>query len=292
ARAGDLLEAVGALGGAAAMGLDMALHDLIARRRGIAVAELLGGARVPVAASALLDGDVVAAATRAAAAGFRTVKIKAEPDVDATCALVREVARAAPSVALRIDANGGWDLERTRRALELLDPARIAWLEQPVPADDRAALVAACREARARGHRIAADECVRGPGDARSLAAGNGADVIVVKLVQVGGLARALATARAARDGGLDVVVTTGLESSLGSAAALHLAAALAARGEASLPAGIATTDLLAADLADAPLVAAPSMRPPDGPGLGITLAPRWRAREGTAQETFLGGAA
>lgn len=292
ARADELIDVAGTLDRAAAMGLDMALHDLIARRRGIGVAELLGGACVPVTASALLDGDVVASAASAAAAGFRTVKLKAGPDVEATCALARDVARAAPALSLRIDANGAWDLERTQRALDRLDPARIAWLEQPVPADDRDGLAAACGHALARGHRIAADECVRGPEDVRALAARHGADVIVVKLVQVGGLRRAIATAVAARAAGLDVVVTTGLESSLGSAAALHLASALAARGEAALPAGIATTGLFAEDLVEVPVVAAPSMRPPAGPGLGITLAPRWRARGWPEQETSLGGVA
>lgn len=290
--ADELTDAVGALGGAAAMGLDMALHDLIARRRGVAVAEVLGGARVAVEASALLEDDVVVAAAGAAAAGFRVGKLKAGPDVDATVALVRRIARVAPRLALRIDANGAWDVARTCRAAALLDPGRIAWLEQPVPADDAGALAAACRHARERGHRVAADESVRGPDDVRRIARERAADVIVVKLVQVKGLRRAVASARVAREAGLDVVVTSGLESSLGTAAALHLAAALASRTEAPLPAGVATTGLLAGDLVERPVAAAWSLTLPPGPGLGVTLAPRWRARGSADQQPFAGGVA
>ena len=273
ARADRLIDAAGALGGAAAMGLDMALHDLVARLHGVPVAVLLGGACVPVAASALLGGDVFTSAAAASAAGFRVAKLKAAHDPGPTIAAVADVARTAPGLALRIDANGAWDVERTSRVLDALDPARVAWLEQPVPAGDLDALTESRRRAARLGHRIAADECVRGPDDVRRIAARGAADVIVVKLVQTGGLRRAVATVDAARDAGLDVVVTTGLETSLGTAAALHLASALAARSATVPPAaGIATTDLLTRDVVAQPILAAPVMTPPPGPGLGVAL--------------------
>jgi o-succinylbenzoate synthase len=275
AHADALLDASGAIGGAAAMGLDMALHDVVARLRGVPVAVLLGGACRSLRASALLGGDVVASATAAAVAGFRVAKLKAEPDPDATIATVAKVLRAAPGLALRLDANGAWDVERTTRVLHALDPAHVAWLEQPVPHDHLDALAEVRRRACRLGHRVAADESVRGPDDVRRIAERGAADVVVVKLVQTGGLRRAVATADAARAAGFDVVVTTGLESSLGTAAALHLGCALAARGGSEpLDAGVATADVLAADLADVPIAAAPVMAPPAGAGLGVTLAP------------------
>ena len=278
ARADELIDEAGACGGAVGMGLDMALHDLVARVRGVPVAKLLGGACGPLEASALLDGDVVAASVAASAAGFRVAKLKASPDPDATAAMAARVTRVVPELALRIDANGTWNVARARHAMRALDPARIAWLEQPVRASDPCALADVRRHARTLGHRIAADECVRGPGDVRHIAALDAADVIVVKLVQVGGLRRAVATARAAHEAGLEAVVTTGLETSLGTAAALHLAAALASRGWAESPAGVATTGLLAADLVTEPICAAPWMTPPPGAGLGVTLAGHSRA--------------
>lgn len=275
ARADELIDEAGTCGGAAAMGVDMALHDLVARWRGVSVAELLGGMCRPVEASALLEGDVVAGARAASAAGFRVAKLKASPDAEATLAMLADVARAAPGLALRVDANGAWDVARARRVMRALDPARLAWLEQPVPATDPGMLADVRRHARALGHRIAADECVRGPDDVRRIADLAAADVVVVKLVQVGGLRRAVATVRAAHEAGLEAVVTTGLETSLGTAAALQLASALASCGRATPPAGIATAGLLAGDLVTQSLPAVPSMTPPPGPGLGVTLAPR-----------------
>jgi o-succinylbenzoate synthase len=289
AHADALLDAVGALDRDAATGLDMALHDLLARRRGVTVAELLGGRPVPVATSALLEGGAAAVATARAAraAGFRDAKLKGAADPEQTAALVAAVARVAPELALRIDANGSWDAARTLQSARLLDPARVAWLEQPVPAVDVDALATVRRDARSLGHRIAADECVRGPDDVRRIAARHAADVIVVKLVQVGGLRRALATARAAREHGLEVVVTTALETSLGTAAALHLASALASSGTVGPAAGVATTGLLVRDLVTVPIVSAARMAPPPGPGLGVTLVPSLRsagpARHGAA---------
>lgn len=292
AQADELLDAAGALGGAAAMGLDMALHDLVARLRGVPVTQLLGGTCVPVAASALLDGDVVASAAAAFAAGFRVAKLKAARDPDATVAIVARIGRAAPGLVLRIDANGAWDVERTERALGALDPVRVAWLEQPVPADDLDALAETRRRAARLGHRIAADECVRSAADVRRIAARGAADVIVVKLVQTGGLRRAVATIDAAHDAGFEVVVTTGLETSLGTAAALHLAAVLVARADARQPAaGVATTDLLASDLVVEPIAAAPVMMPPSAPGLGVEIG---RASPRVVEEhgAFLGESA
>lgn len=274
AEAEELLDAAASLGGAAAMGLDMALHDLVARLRGVPLAEVLGGARVPVPVSALLDGDVVASARAARAAGFRVAKLKALPEPDATAATVADIVRAAPGLVLRIDANGAWSLEQTVRAMHALDPAHVEWIEQPLPADDLDALAGARRRACDLGHRVAADECVRGPDDVRRIVARGAADVVVVKLVQTGGLRRAVATIDAAREAGLAAVVTTGLETSLGTAAALHLASALASRGGSMLAAGIATADLLARDLVAQPIASAPVMTPPPGSGLGVVAGP------------------
>ena len=281
AQADALIDAAGALGGAAAMGLDMALHDLVARLRGVPLARLLGAACLPVPVSALLDGDVVAAAHAASAAGFRSAKLKAALDPDATATTVADVVRAAPGLRLRIDANGAWSLEQTVCAMRTLDSAHVEWIEQPLPADDLDALADARSRARDLGHRVAADECVRGPDDVRRIAAHGAADVVVVKLVQTGGLRRAVATVDAAHAAGLAAVVTTGLETSLGTAAALHLASALAARGGAEpLAAGIATADLLARDLVAEPIASASVMTPPPGPGLGV--APGRRTPDAT----------
>ena len=255
-----------------ASGLDMALHDLAARSAGCSVAMLLGPVRRrSILTSTLLEGrtpaELAAAARRAQAAGFRDAKIKVGADLDEAVGRVSSVRRAAPGLALRVDANGAWTGTRAGAAARRLRPFDLAWLEQPAPPGDLDGLVAA----RAGGIRIAADESVTGPAAVHALAAARAVDVIVLKLVQLGGLAAALATARAATACGLAVTVTTALESSLGTAAAIHLAAVLP---DPLLPCGLATTQLLAVDPVNPSIPALPQLALPCGPGLGVQLAP------------------
>jgi L-alanine-DL-glutamate epimerase-like enolase superfamily enzyme len=93
------------------------------------------------------------------------------------------------------------------------------------------------------------------------------------------GLPAAAAVLRTARACGLDAVITSALDTSIGVAAALHLAAA---QPEPLRPAGLATTALLAGDLAQPSLVARGGwLAVPHGPGLGVELdsqaLERWR---------------
>jgi o-succinylbenzoate synthase len=288
-RCDDAIEGARHLGRAAAMGLDVAVHDLVARARGVPLVELLGGARRPIDASALLDGDAVHAARAAAATGYRSAKLKATGPPDEVVATVDAIRRASPDLLLRIDANGAWDVERALAFVRGLAADGIEWVEQPVAAHDVAGMAAVRSVARERRIRIAADESITGVDAVRAIAACEAADVVVIKLVQVGGLGSALAVAREAYAAGLAVVVTSGLETSIGTAAALHLAAALGALGAAGascsppLAAGVATTNLLARDVVVQPIASAPSVVLPPGPGLGVALAERALALAGGA---------
>lgn len=278
ARADELIDAAVRLGGAVGMGIDLALHDLLARVRAVAVAELLGGVRCDVTASALLAGDdEVAAARVAAAAGYQTVKLKADADPRTLRARMEAIRAAAPTLALRVDPNGAWSADDACATIAALPPRALELLEQPLVADDLDGLAQVRSLARTRGIRIAADEAVTGPDAVRRIAERGAADVVVVKLVQVGGLRRALETVAAARSAGLGVVVTTGLDTGVATAAALHLAAVVE-HGTASadrLAHGVATGALLATDVVTEPIVPAACMALPDAPGLGVTLDPR-----------------
>jgi len=191
--------------------------------------------------------------------------VKIGPDPEHAVRRVAAVRAAAAPLRLRCDANGAWDARTAVTVGRELARLDVAWLEQPVAAADLEGLRRVRREA---GIVVAADEAVTGPDVVPRLA--ETVDAVVVKLVQVGGLTAARATAQAAVRRGLRVTVTTGLETSIATAAALHLAAALPEPPE---PCGLASASLLAHDLVDAPLVGAPTMTPPPGPGLGIRLA-------------------
>ena len=123
--------------------IDLALHDLAGKARGVSVAALLGAGgvdAVPVCASQHLwrDYDLDALATGAAAlvdAGWRAMKFRIganeRPADEAERArVVREA--VGDDVEVMVDVNQGWTVARTKEVAPLLEPARLTWLEDPI----------------------------------------------------------------------------------------------------------------------------------------------------------------
>ncbi len=241
--------------------VDIALWDLAGRREGSPVAALLAGRpldSVPVNATIGATDRAGAAAQASAAvkAGFRCVKLKVGSGDDAgRVAAVR--AAVGPGVALRLDANGAWEIDEAVRTIEALAPAGIELVEEPVHG------LAGIRAVRRRvATRVAIDETAAEPG---ALASG-AADAVCLKVSRAGGISALLAQAALVRATGAEVYVASTLDGPLGVAAALHCAAAL--RVEA--PCGLATLSLFA-DLADFGLGAAGGeIAVPRGRGLGV----------------------
>jgi len=177
---------------------------------------------------------------------------------------VAAVREAVPAeTAIRLDANGAFGEAEALRALERLAPHGIDFVEQPVAAAEVACLA---RVRAASPIRVAADEAVTGIAGARALIDARAADVLVLKPPTLGGPAATLAVAALATGTGLEVVVTSLIDSSLGIAAALHCAAAL----PRSLACGLATAHLLERDLAAGIPVRGGSMALPERAGLGV----------------------
>ncbi|WP_082492512.1 o-succinylbenzoate synthase [Arthrobacter sp. Leaf69] len=174
------------------------------------------------------------------------VKIKvAEPgqSLDDDVARVAAVRAALPDAAIRVDANGGWDVPTAVAALTRLADVGLEYAEQPVP--DIAGLAEVRRRLRAAGVPvlIAADESVRKEDDPLRVARAGAADLIVVKVAPLGGVRRALDIVAQA---GLPAVVSSALDTSVGIRAGLALAAALP---ELPYACGLGTVSLLAADV-------------------------------------------
>jgi O-succinylbenzoate synthase len=184
-----------------------------------------------------------------ALAGFGCVKVKVgyDGDVDVVAA-VRDA--VGPGVALRVDANGAWDVDTAVARLGALARYGLELAEQPVASVDELAQVR-----RRVAVALAADECVRSTADARRLRARAAADAVVLKVQPLGGVRAALEVADAA---GLPAVPTSMMETSVGIGAGLALAAALDALPYAC---GLATAALAAGDVTRDPLV-------PDGRGV------------------------
>lgn len=273
---------------ALACALDTAVLDTIARGRGVPLARLLNDrarASVPVNATIAADSEAEAAsqATTARDAGCRCVKLK----VGVTASIEEERARVAavraalgPDVKLRLDANATWTVEQAVRTIRSLAEFGLEYVEQPVATGDPRGMARVQTET---GVPIAADEDVTGPAAARRLIEAGAVDYLVVKPMVVGGLRAGIEIALAAKNAGLSTIVTTTIDAGVGTAAALHLAAALPEEGPAC---GLATGSLLAADIVARRLEAREGrIALPDGPGLGIELDERALARHATATQ-------
>ena len=267
---------------AARHGVSLAIADAAARRRDRRLADLLAGEAgidatpadaVPVNAT-VGDGspdETAAEAERAVDAGFDCLKLKVGArEVDADVERVRAVRDAVgDAVALRAAANGAWDRETARRALDALAPFDLAYVEQPLSAADLDGLAALRGGDPADGDGgggvpIAADESVAARGVDAVLDAG-AADAVVLKPMALGGPDRALAAALRARRAGVDPVVTTTIDAVVARTAAVHVAAAVP---DVS-PCGLATGALLDEDLAPDPCpIADGSLPVPSGAGL------------------------
>lgn len=270
--------------------LDAALHDAAARIEGRTVAAWLAArsgrrARRSVRVNALLGARdperLAAAAARAVAEGFETLKLKVsgsciEDDVERVRAVRRTAGRRA---RLRLDANGGWKEDEARDALARLAPFEIELVEQPVDANDLAALARLRAES---GVRVAADESAAGLSRAARVITLRAADAICIKLGACGGIRPALQLAEHAAAAGIGVFVTSGLDGAIARAAALQLAAAL----PGPLPAcGLATGDLLRDDLAACPGPVRGALVLPRAAGLGVSPAAAALARIGVGPE-------
>ena len=277
---------------AASCALDVAAWDALGRSRGVRVARLLGGGVTPtVPVNATIGAQTVEAAVRAARdavdAGFRTVKLKVgvagSPGAEAErVAAVREA--IGPEIGLRLDANGAWSEDEAIETIRRLDRYRPQYIEQPVPAGDPAALA---RVRHVVMTPVVADEAVTDLAAVKALIGAAAADVLIVKPMAVGGLEPARTIVELGTLTGLRVIVTTMIDTGIGAAAALHLAATL----PRPIPAcGLATGPLLATDLLVGPLLMSDGeMNLPAGPGLGVALDEARLARYATEAEAAVG---
>lgn len=204
--------------GAARNALDCALWDLEARLTGRDVAELIGGAALaPVATALTISIDTPEAMAEAARRLAHVPLLKVKVDGSGPEAQIRAVREAAPEPTLIVDPNESWDRERVMSMQSALVEARIALLEQPVPADADEWL-----ENFEPAVPICADESLHVAADLAVVA--RRYQVVNVKLDKTGGLTEALALARAARAMGLGLMTGCMISSSLSIAPALHIA--------------------------------------------------------------------
>ncbi|MBA3416176.1 MAG: dipeptide epimerase [Chloroflexia bacterium] len=260
---------------AAKAAFDMALHDLLGRALGVPVWALLGGrSKTHLTISRVVSmaepAQMAAAAERHVAAGFRTVKLKVGEAANSGLDVARIAAvRAAvgPEIGIKVDVNQGWRTPGVAiAAIRASLASKPDYIEQPVAQWDLEGLA----EVRLQtGAVIMVDEGCHGRRDMLRIAGIRAADLVNVKLMKCGGLGRAIQLNAIAETAGIGAQVGTMVESSIASAAGLHLALALANVRTVEMGGPL----MLAADIGDiASWYDGDRITVPDAPGLGITV--------------------
>lgn len=253
----------------AAAAVQGAVLDAALRRSGTSLARALAGEAEPAAAVAWCavvsrrdqtEGLVAEVAERLRGR-VGMVKLKVTPAAEDLVA-VEAVRSTWPDLALAVDFNG----TATPDALRRLDPVGLAYVEQPAPADE---LVTSAHYAGMIDAPIALDESVASRGELDAAVALGAGAIVNVKAARCGGPERAARLLRRAEDAGWRAFVGGMLESGVGRATGL----AVAAHPSATLPTDLGPSlTYVDVDITDPiELDAYGRMPVPDGPGIGAT---------------------
>jgi L-alanine-DL-glutamate epimerase-like enolase superfamily enzyme len=254
--------------------IEMALYDALGKSQEKPVYELLGEKRrerIP-ALRYIASGDAARDATDAArlkAEGYLAFKIKiGAASVSHEIERTRRVCDAIGMGALvSADVNQGWTVAQAIEYVRAVEDTPLAFLEQPVHADDLAGMANVAAASRIE---IGCDEGLRHISDLKRHHDAHAAHGASLKIMKLGGLTPVRDTALLCEALRMKVNLSCKIaESGIGTAAVLHLAAAVP-----SLEWGVSLTsqylgeDVLAKQLP----FAAGHVEVPSGPGLGIEV--------------------
>lgn len=251
--------------------LETAVLDAQLKAAGVSFGQHLGAVRdrVPAGVSVgIMDsiGELLEAVQGYLDEGYLRIKLKIEPgwDVEPVRA-VRE--RFGPDVLLQVDANTAYTLTDARH-LARLDPFDLLLLEQPMAADD---LLGHAKLARLITTPICLDESIESARDAATAIALGACSIINLKPARVGGYLEARRVHDVAAAHGIPVWCGGMLETGIGRAANVALAALanFVLPGDTSASNRYYTHDLTAPFVLDQGHLTVPT-----GPGIGVEVLP------------------
>src|ERR1700716_1798267 len=254
--------------------IEMACVDLTARALGAPVYTYLGGAvkeRLLFNAwIGILSPDEAAREARKwFDRGFRSAKIKVGGGIEADRDRVKAVREAVgEAMALRIDANAGYDADTAIRLARLVQPCNLQLFEQPEPADDLAGMARVRREA--GGVPIMADESILDHASLIAVIKAGAADIVKLKVMKQGGFHRTAAMLATAEAAGIRCVIGHGFGLGVNTMAEIMLAATSANVIEGLECVGpLKTVDDITTEKLD---LGSGILALPPGPGLGVAL--------------------
>lgn len=248
-----------------------AFLDAELRASGRSLSEHLGAEKDRVACGVSIGitpttGELLEQVDGYLADGYRRIKLKIEPGLDVE--RVGAVRAAHPGIPLSVDANAAYTLGDVD-VFRALDDFDLLMIEQPLHHDD---LV---QHAKLQGQirtDVCLDESIRSVADAVAAIELGACRIVNIKQGRVGGVPEALRVHDAARAAGVPVWCGGMLETGIGRATNLALAAlpGFTLPGDTS-----ASARYFAEDLTE-PFVMDPdgTMAVPSGPGIGVTPRP------------------
>jgi L-Ala-D/L-Glu epimerase len=210
--------------------VEIALYDLFGQLYKAPLYKLLGGGENVITTDITISVDyidkMVEDSLKAVDQGFETLNIKVGKDPTLDIERIKAIYAAVNERALiRLDANQGWTPKQAVAVLRNVEESGVVLelVEQPVSGED----INGMKYVTSRVHTpVMADESSFGPKEAMELINLQAADIINIKLMKTGGISNAIKIADIAGTYGVDCMIGCMLESSVGVAAAAHIAAA------------------------------------------------------------------
>lgn len=254
--------------------IDIALHDLKARRLGLPLCELLGGASrrrfaLSRSMSIMPVPRLVEVGQELAAQGYRLLTMKGSSDWRGDVAGYQALRAALPAqVQVEIDPNQAWQPKDAIAVDHALHPLGLDCIEQPCAWWDLEGMALVTRRSVSR---IAADESVLSPADVMRVARMGAADMVTIKLAKSGGIRPSAQMVECAAHAGLTCNMGSKHPLGIGTAAILHFAAAYPAVGE-FLGYGSAKERFVGDVINETIAIESGHAHLPDGTGLGVSL--------------------
>jgi L-alanine-DL-glutamate epimerase-like enolase superfamily enzyme len=252
--------------------IDCALHDLNARRLGVPLCHLFGGAvrtRTPILRILAIKTpeEMAAQAQKLVDRGYRYLKIKVHGEVAEDVLRVATIRRqVGTGIRLTIDANQSYSVKDAISALSRMAEYDIDLAEQPVHIDDMEGLALVTRMSPIT---VEADESASSLRNIYELVTGRVVDAVSLKIPKLGGLRNTLAAARICEAGGVRYRMGAAVGSRLLSAAAIHMACAMPGVDYAC---ELGEFERLLDDPFEGIEIVNGELRLPDGPGAGVRL--------------------
>ena len=211
--------------------IDVALLDLRSKTINKSIAEFISSETVrPTLQSNAVIGAIDTAqiinyAKSMVENGYTALKVKVgTSSLENDFERLRTLREEFPEILLRVDANGSWDRLTAIKAIDKFSRINISLIEQPVSSEDIEGLNQLSEYSDIP---IAADESMLSQSLRESIFEHSAVDYVILKPMLLGGITTSWPIAKKALQHDMKIIVTTSFDSSLGIAAAAHLAAAI-----------------------------------------------------------------